>query len=90
MRLHRLGLAILVVFFWCAWLSPVFKGSALPRPLAGGHVGIAAVWKGERGRAVDQALDAGDGLPAAPVGHQDGIALRPQPIVAECSPAVED
>ena len=28
-------------FFWCAWLSPVFKGSALPRPLAGGHVGIA-------------------------------------------------
>ena len=43
-----------------------------------GHVGVAAMGQGSGRGPVDQSLDAGDGLAAAPVSHQDRIALGPR------------
>ena len=53
-------------------------------------VGVAANWQGKVVDLSIKFLDTGDGLPAALMGHQDRIALGPQPIGPERPPALEN
>ena len=48
--------------------------------------GVAAMWQGKGRGPVNQPLDTGDGLAAAPMRHQDCITLGPQSIGPEGSP----